>query len=565
MQKQQTKKRYLVFPFLLLLNFVSHFVLFKQMGLYEDDYSFIAKAINWQQSQINQYIVTTLFNAWPQGRPLGFIIPRLAAYLSPKDAPLVFLYLFGALVITINAFLCYKFVLFWSKNETIAFIAAMSFSLFPADTTKSLLIHIYHIQVSMLFILLAINIFLRYPKYRVIAYILGILSLLTYETPYALIFLLPIFTEQKKQKRFWITHLIISFSIVIFIILIRTLMGESRIASVSLPIQIMAQIIASMVIGPVVSFGLFFYGPARTVLHMNKELYVVMGISFIILTLMIWLYFRNNINVEESGVIKNIKMYSIEMRLPEWVATWMNQLILVTLWLCTAYLFAFSHFPPVVRYGRGTSVHISATIPASLLFSLFIYGIWRILKTKKIYKYAYIFLLSAYFSVTVGNQFSIQQDFVKSWAYQQKFWQQVLQLTPDVQEGTIVFVVNHNLPEEHYIISNSWADYFIYGELVEFPSDWKQLPMVLVTNGDWEKTIVDKNGQYYYPWNIYWNFLVESGNIILLTDDANGNLIRVDDSIHLLGDKVITSLSNNYNPVLQNQFQHKELYKVMTN
>jgi hypothetical protein len=555
----------LPFLFLLLTNFFSHFVLFQQMGLYEDDFNFIAKAINWNRTQFLSYLSETLIRNWPQGRPLGFTIPQTVAYLVPDEQALHLLYLGGVLLLTINAFLFYKIVLCWSGKERLALLAAIAFSLFPADTTKSLLIHIYQIQTSVLFCLVGIYFFLRFPRLRFISYVCAFLCLITYETPFSLFFLLPMFTAQRKQKKFWFRHFLICGFVLIITIGIRLYFGENRVSSMGNWPTTLAQIIAGMVIGPVVSMGLFLYGPARTVLHMNRELYGVMGIAFVVFGVF-FLCLSKEIkkkSVFESGRTITWRLNAIQILLPEWIADWVKQILMALLWLMTAYIFAFSHFPPVVRYGRGTSVHICATIPAALLFALIISGFWAWIKTKKSIRPLFFFLLIGYLAVTVGNRFSIQQDFVKSWAYQKQFWQEIVELTPDVKDGTIIFVVNHNLPEEHYIESNSWADYFIYGQLFEFPGDWKREPMVLVTDGNWERDLTMVDGKLSFPWSVYWNFPLESNNVILLMDDAQGKLVRVQNDITTLSGYLLQPIPWNDQSGQLSAYPKKSLYHIL--
>ncbi|MBI9051791.1 MAG: hypothetical protein JEZ00_20400 [Anaerolineaceae bacterium] len=589
----------LILILLLAVNFIAHSMQFQNMGLYEDDYEFLAKAVNWDQVAYSEYLSDTWLKIWPQGRPLGFSIPQTIAYIFKGDNTLSALYLFGALILTINAFLCFTIFKAFLKDFKAALFGAILFSLFPADTTKPYLLHIFHIQTSLMFCLVALYIYIKHQKFRFISYFLGICCLITYETPFSLFLLFPLFSVESKGKKLWIKHCLIIATSLALIVLIRILMGDDRVTLLGHWSTIIAQIMASMVFGPVVSMGLFLYAPARTVLHMNNELWIVMLTIFpVVLGLLIWVIYQypDKIVKADSNKVREFTLLAVTIRIQDWTWQWMKMTLFAVLWLMTAYILSFSHYPPVVRYGRGTSVHISATIPASLLCVLLLWGIWRMLAHKKLFRNISLVLLAGYISVVIGNRYSIQQDFVKSWNFQKQYWNDVIELIPDVDDGTIVFVVNHHLPEEHYILSNTWTDFIILGELIDFPENWSREPIVISTDGNWEKNMQlvegktiyrgnrsrdpllftidgrkEKNlqlpaGTIIYPWSLYWIFEIDSSNVILLTDDINGNLIRVNDiEINTLSGISFATWKGKMSERLIDQYPTTRLFEIMNN
>jgi hypothetical protein len=555
----------LIFVLLLLLNFAAHTSKFQEMGLYEDDYQFLGKAINWSSKEYVSHLKSTFTEEWPQGRPLGFILPQSAAFLVGKSFGLEGLFLLGTVILTINAFLFFHIVKHWSQNPQLAMLAAIAFSLFPADTTKSYLTHMFHIQPSVLFCLIAILIFIRAPRYRWLTYLLGFGCLITYETPFSLIVLLPILTDESRTKSVWVKHFIWTTAIVLLAVGIRLFFNESRILSLGNTATLMAELIAGMVIGPVISLGLFLYGPARTVLHMNRDLILVMGVSFLCFApLVLWGFLRWNKGRElKNQMPVTWQWKKIMIELPHWVAVWLKQIGIIWLWLMSAYLLAFTHYPPVIRYGRGTSVHISATIPAALCFAVLVWGLWRMVSGYRRLKILFLLVLVGYLSVSVGNRYSIQQDFAKSWTDQKQFWQQVVPLVADSRDGTVIFVLNHQLPEVHYIITHSWADYFLLEELIEYPDEWTRKPMVLVTDGNWERNLLVRNGKISYPWSLYWDFVIDPENIILLSDKSDGNLERVAGEIHTFTGVHMQAFPLSEEALLFSERPVKPLYELM--
>ena len=411
------------------------------------------------------------------------------------------------------------------------------------------------------------NIFSLSPKLRFVTYILGLFSLLIYESPFTLLILLPLFLSERKQKKVWITHLAVIIGIILLTYFIRIYFGEGRVLTMDGGLLLIAKVMASVVMGPVISLGLFLYGPARTVLHMNYELFMVMLISFPIFAaglLYVNKVRKGEIEPKNAHVIKELHIKSVSLQIPEWIWNWLKSIAIIFIWLMSAYLLSFTHFPPVARYGRGTSVHAAATLPASLLATLIIWGIWKLLAKHKIYRIGYVLILALYFSVTLGNRYSIQQDFVQSWSFQKQYWNEIIDLVPDAKDGTIIFVVDHNLPKVHYIESTTWTDYFILSELIEFPADWNRQPMVLTIDGNWESDLKIKDEKITYPWNIFWDFTIDPDNVILITDTNDGNLVRIDQTaIQTLSGIYIEPMINHQTIPLEDQYATRNLFTVM--
>jgi hypothetical protein len=131
--------------------------------------------------------------------------------------------------------------------------------------------------------------------------------------------------------------------------------------------------------------------------------------------------------------------------------------------------------------------------------------------------------------VLVAYCFSIQLDFKQAWQNEQSFWTKTVAQVPDLSDGTMIFVLDHNLPATRYILTNSWADPIMLAQIFRFPSDWKAPPRLFVVPTDWTKSIAQENDQLRWEvpaatWVAHWEVLPQS-NVILL-EMENGKLVR---------------------------------------
>src|SRR5207253_2329686 len=138
--------------------------------------------------------------------------------------------------------------------------------------------------------------------------------------------------------------------------------------------------------------------------------------------------------------------------------------------LVLGYGLAFTHFPPNALVGRGTSVHLGATLGMSVLAA----GLaWALLSGLPRVGLA---LLAGYFGLAVGYYVTIERDFVRSWQLQRAFWQQVVACCSDVSDGTVLLYTLNPADEPTFIFTNSWADPLVLGETFAFPSSWSTVP-----------------------------------------------------------------------------------------
>src|SRR5229473_6011877 len=252
------------------LVWLAQFHHFRDFGLYEDDYWFISQAMGKDPS----YLLTrfeTAFTRLPQGRPLGFFLPDLLAFIGDKIGGLSAIYLLGFLIVTLNTCLCYR-LLRVRVPVAAAAVGAAVFCLFPADTTKILLTHDFQLQPSLTFALLAS---LAYAAGRKpLAYVLGAGALLSYESGYLALFALPLFVRpwDRSTLRTLAKHAAVLISILLMVVLVRFAVGEGRATeSAGGVTAILPMFFGSLVLGPARSLAAMAYGPLKAIPDWDAE------------------------------------------------------------------------------------------------------------------------------------------------------------------------------------------------------------------------------------------------------------------------------------------------------
>ncbi|MBV9598421.1 MAG: hypothetical protein JOZ87_16360 [Chloroflexi bacterium] len=492
------------------LAWLAQFHHFRDFGLYEDDYWFISEAMGKNVDYLQHRFVTA-FTTLPQGRPLGFFLPDLLSFVGDKLGGLSGIYLVGFAVVTLNTFLCYR-LLRTRVPIAPAVVGASVFCLFPSDTTKILLTHDFQLQPSLTFALLS---GLAYASGRKpLAYVVSVGALLSYENGFLALFALPLFTARcwdRRLVRELITHVLILVAIVAGVVVVRYFVGEGRAtSSVGNVGAVLPPLFGSLVLGPARSLAGMFYGPLKAVPTWDLETIVASLIGFLGFGLLLWRAPRPKREVRQA---LQVTMAGAAM-------------------LVVGYALAFTHYPPNALVGRGTSVHLGATLGMSVLAT----GIaWLLLGWRPGVAIA---LISGYLALAVGYYVTIERDFVRSWQLQREFWQQVQACCSDLQDGTVLLYTLSSAEEPTFIFTNSWADPLILGETFAFPSTWSEPPR-LFSLTEWQDRVQADGGQldWWVPaasWDEHWETLPQD-NVILLTRAADGTLTRATGTIDVPG------------------------------
>ncbi|MFN8354362.1 MAG: hypothetical protein U0Y10_07950 [Spirosomataceae bacterium] len=84
--------------------FVVYFSYISSLGLYEDDFFFIGNSLHTSFSALLQYSLHC-FQTFPEGRPLGFVLPAWFTFVGEHVGGLVGIYLIAYGILVINALL----------------------------------------------------------------------------------------------------------------------------------------------------------------------------------------------------------------------------------------------------------------------------------------------------------------------------------------------------------------------------------------------------------------------------------------------------------------------------
>jgi hypothetical protein len=301
------------------------------------------------------------------------------------------------------------------------------------------------------------------------------------------------------------------------------------------------KVIAAAFIGPAVSLGQFVYAPVRTLFTWNWELTVVFAVCLGIFT---WVFRRLKIDSvgekREHVLAFNSKYLSANgiVRVCPLFPSIAKLLLVATIMLCLSYTLSFTHFPPIATRNRMTSVHLAAAFGGSLLFACFCSICLSVADAYRFRNRA-LFVLALYMSLVVAYRFSIQLDFCEAWQDQRSFWTNAIEKLPDMKEGTIVFVLDHDLQRTRYIASNSWADDLLLRQILTFPKQWKNPPQLFVVDDRWTESVFREG--HTLKWAVGWSGgnwdVLQNANVILLEMET-GKLMRRFGVINIGGEEL---------------------------
>ncbi len=490
--KQSTSQEFVIVLILLGVSaWCAHYWKFQSYGLYEDDFHFAFDGwYRYGWDFITQYLYE-----WPEGRPLGWITLLTLLNISGFFGKLPAAYLLGYLIFLSNSILFYYLMKRLCASHALAFLGALGFILFPADTTQMFLTHSLKLQISLTYTLIAFQLFLLEKKTP--AYIFAFLILINYETPFAITFLFPFFRSKLRWKEIW-NHILILIMIMLVYFLIRyffmmDLRTDELVSDFSKPVE---NIIFSLFNGPFISLLSFIRGPIFAVRHWKPILFWVfaaavgsfLGLSFIFQSKFTFSG-KRDVRVDIHHALLKA---SGRILIPREVLDVLLILLRALLMLVFAYFFSFTR-PALAVAGKVTSSHLGATIPASIIFASLV---WLILYYAKRFQVYWIGMLL--FSIWMGGLFSyrwlIMEDYQKSWLYQRWYYTQVFDLSPDLSEADWLIVMPVDAYQETFIYT-----YPIYSEAVFYRMLAYYVPIhIIFLDNPVIKQFLDIDGQVVY-------------------------------------------------------------------
>jgi hypothetical protein len=140
--------------------------------------------------------------------------------------------------------------------------------------------------------------------------------------------------------------------------------------------------------------------------------------------------------------------------------------------------------------GRGTRVHFAAVVGASLLFATLVSHMLRASRGGW-GRRASLLGISAWLAFLVTHGLTVQRDYAQAWRAQQALWSDIVELIPDVENGSVILVEPSGLRDFDQIDANTWNLPRLLNQIYEFPAEWDDPPRVYRLVPGWQDHISD--------------------------------------------------------------------------
>lgn len=421
---------------LALLALVAHYAFAPWMGLINDDWYFIAPAVNQHFAAMAHSAAESIRSMY-WGRPLAYVLPLVAGWLVGAFGSFVPAFAMCWLIVTLNAWLLDRLVSV-RFGPVLGLLAGVAFVLSPVDLTREYLIHGLSLQLALSFLLVALNAMVRGRPWVGLG--VGALCLLTYESAYVLLVAAPLFAAHRWTRSRWLRLCAALLITVVACSAVRMAIGEPRVGEMTkLGAALVLRVAASLVLGPLFSIGLMLVGPFRSV-----NLVDLGNLSSSELPV---LYLLFHVTLLAALVIAAIRMRLLsriralfsddgdEGSLPTRQRA--ERLLLVGLvTLPVAYLLSFTHFPPNASIGFDMAVHLAASVPVALITAACAALI--ACRMRSMGRAARWLLPALYACGLLATAVRMQAVFAAEWTYQRSIYAGVLTLVPEMDSTTRV-------------------------------------------------------------------------------------------------------------------------------
>ena len=541
-----------VFFILAITTWISYFCYSADFGLYVDDLYRVVNTMDMSVRGLIRLILKLLSMKFEYGRPIHSGSIYLLSFLGHRLGGLHIVYWIGYIIVTTNTFLFFLLLKRLSKQPKFAFIGALTFCLFPADTTRAWLTSSLGLQPSLTFLFLALHSYLS--KRKKLSYFAIIGSVLCYETVFPIFLIAPLLNKKWNlrllQELF--KHILILGGIFMGIVILRKFAGESRIGNLDMHVAFTTSI-NHMLMGPVMSMRMFLYAPVEVLLKFNWDLLIFLPLCFLGL---IWsLYqFQHSISVNSIFRENSTDTMTFSPATIDCPKSFTKLALVGLIALILAY--------PLTLIGSLTSItatasriHFAAVVGASILCAYicsFILHFAGKFNKKRLVNLG----LATFFSLLIGFGLIVQKDFRLSWQYQRAFWTDVLTLCPDLTDGTVILVEPTGLRNPKYITAfktQKHAQLLHTSKIYRFPKNWQNPPFLALLSPSWQEKIVLGKDLFkldettIHSWVGYRN--VKSSDIIFL-EVRDNHLIRRTDPLTIgsqefqLKEKALSVLPN---------------------
>jgi hypothetical protein len=482
-------------------------------GFYEDDYTLVVRAMAADWPEVREFLFRQFSQFAGQGRPLQHGMVFLFGYLSGRLGGLLPAYWLAYVIVATNCVLFY-FLLRKLGDGSFALVGGLAYSLFSADTTQAFLYHAFGLQPALTFLILASLAYLS--ERRVLAYVLSLGSLLSYETTYMVFLGVPLL--EREWNRSWskrlALHAAIGLAILGVVTAIRATIGEERVLGLSAADLFKVSFLHTLQ-GPPVALGSYFLRPTQAVLDIDLGIGLASLISF--------------------GVFwAAISRMSILHRPDAGERTRLIRLLLAGLGLVAlAYPLTFTIRAYAIS-GRDTRVHLAAVAGAAIVFAsagrlaLSISAQGRLRRVVPAG-------LAAILGLLVGFGLVVQKDYARAWELQRRFWSTLVPFVPDMGVGTVIIVDPAGLIDTQHIDANTWNLPLILQYIYEFPSGWDPKPSVHRLLPDWRARSLH-NQLEIKAVDFKWEYIVVPWDKAILVETLNGWVMQRVSEVEFQGD-----------------------------
>ncbi|MGH7215284.1 MAG: hypothetical protein ACREIT_11025, partial [Tepidisphaeraceae bacterium] len=160
-------------------------------------------------------------------------------------------------------------------------------------------------------------------------------------------------------------------------------------------------------------------------------------------------------------------------------------------------------------------------------------------------RYAATALLAVYFGLLAGFGYHVQVGFARAWEGEQAFWMSVIDLCPDVTDGTLVIFDGPPMPVDKFILVNGWSDHSVLKLIHHYPPEIKLRPAVasvgMFGGYPWQKMLMKRDGKWVWIpefarcFGLEQRSVLPEGNLVLLREE-NGRLVRVEGMVDVQGE-----------------------------
>lgn len=465
-----------------LVNWTANFWQISRFGLYIDDYSRIPHAMETASKSLPDQLSFT-FTADLHVRPLHNYLINGFALVGNVFGGLPGIYVIGYIISTINTLLVFFLFRRICDKRLFALTGALTFCLYPLTTTKIWLTSLLGIQPALTFLLVAMHTYLS--GYRVIPYILMLISLFCYESIYPVFMAAPLLKQNVKQNLFrQITrHLLITSAIFAGVIALKFSFLDPRIDQLDYGTTLQTGV-KNILTGPIFNFQKHLSILIRTIMNLPRQLIVLQSIGFMGLLLFFWKnghHDRSNPSGWKDSNITGSVFQKMDANTRNYIRLFAAGLVMLALSYVMSFYGSIYHY-----FGIASRIHTAAAFGMALSLAAFTAAVLQTFR-QKLTILCFILLAFAYSSFITYN-YKIQNTYAASWDLQHRFWTELVRLCPDLNDGTLILVNSDGFSDATRHFSMNWSQSRILDKLFQFPKEWHDLPRVYILSSSQPKS-----------------------------------------------------------------------------